>query len=132
VTSCRYDSAAGGLTFLDTKSTLVSPPSAENRSAAVRVHPNGRFVYASNRGPDTIAVFAFDDSTGRLDRVEIVPARGNSPRDITLSPDGKWLVAANEVSNTLTVFRVSADTGRLEPVPTSATISMPVCVVFAD
>jgi 6-phosphogluconolactonase len=132
LTSYRYNSEQGLLFPLDTKSTLATAPSAQNRSAAVRVHPNGRFVYASNRGPDNLAVFAFDQVTGRLDRVEIVSAGGKGPRDFALSPDGKWLIAANEVSNSLTVFRVSAETGQLTSADTTAEISMPVCVVFAS
>jgi 6-phosphogluconolactonase len=132
VTSYRYDSQRGTLTELDHQPTLASAPSVENRSAAIRVHPNGRFVYASNRGPDNLAVFAFDESTGRLTRLEIVPAGGKGPRDLGLSPDGKWLVVANEGTNALSLFRVSAETGRLTASPATASISMPVCVLFAE
>jgi len=132
VTSYRYDAQRGTLTELDHQPTLVTAPSVENRSAAIRVHPNGRFVYASNRGPDNLAVFAFDESTGRLTRLEIVPTGGKGPRDVALSPDGKWLVVANEGTNSLSLFRVSPETGRLTAVPATASISMPVCVLFAE
>jgi 6-phosphogluconolactonase len=132
LTSYRYDSARGSLLPLDEQSTLAEQPEVENRSAAVRVHPNGRFVYASNRGADTIAVFRFDEASGDLARVQIISAGGKAPRDFALSPDGKWLVAANENSNSLTLFRVSPQTGLLTPTRTTVEISMPVCVLFAE
>ena len=128
----RYDADHGTLRQLDAQSTLGHETVLENKSAAVRVHPNGRYVYASNRGSDTIAVFAFDESTGQLSLVEVVSAGGKAPRDFALSPDGRWLVAANQDSNSLTLFRVSPETGRLTQLPARAEISMPVCVLFAD
>lgn len=128
----RYDPARGALTEIDTKSTLAPDFQGQNTSAAVRVHPNGRFVYASNRGPDDLAVFAFDSLSERLAFVERVPSGGQGPRDFALSPDGQWLVAAHQYSNRLTVFRVNRDTGRLERQSSEAEISTPVCVLFAD
>ena len=132
ITSYRYDAGSGALTSLDSETTLSSSFTGENKSAAIRVHPNGRFVYGSNRGPDTIAVLGFDPATGRLSPVEMVASGGKSPRDIALTPDGNWLIAAHEESDNLTVFRVDSATGRLTPTPASANISMPVCIVFAD
>jgi 6-phosphogluconolactonase len=134
ITSFGYDAANGALTALDTQSTL-DPHSdfhGKNGSAAIRVHPNGRFVYGSNRGPDNLAVFAFDAATGRLTPVEFVPSGGKSPRDFVLSPDGCWLIAAHQDSDSLTVFRVDPQSGRLTRTAATATISMPVCVMFAD
>ena len=130
--SYKYDSERGTLKQLDLQSTLPKDFHGENKSAAVRVHPNGRFVYASNRGPDSIAEFSIDSASGRLTQVEVVPTGGKSPRDFALSPDGKWLVAAHQDSNSLTVFRVSPETGRLIRATGNARISMPVCVLFAD
>jgi 6-phosphogluconolactonase len=132
LTSYRYDKANGSLRALDEQSTLHPPPKVENRSAAVRVHPNGRFVYASNRGADDIAVFAVDAATGRLTWVENTPTGGKGPRDFSLSPDGRWIVVANQDSNSLTSFTVSAETGRLTRASGQADLSMPVCVLFAD
>lgn len=128
----RYDAVRGTLTEVDTKSTLAPDFRGENTSAAVRVHPNGRFVYASNRGPDTLAVFAFDEVSGRLALIEFVPSGGKGPRDFALSPDGQWLVAAHQYSDLLTVFRVSRESGRLSPTPHTATVSTPVSVLFLD
>ena len=107
-------------------------PEGENKSAAVRVHPNGKYIYASNRGPDTLAVFAFDELTGKLTLIQSVPSGGQAPRDFALSPDGEWLVAAHQDSDSLTLFRVSPATGQLTRAPATAEISMPVCVLFAD
>jgi 6-phosphogluconolactonase len=132
LTSYLYGPEHGTLKEIDSQSTLPKDFRGENKSAAVRVHPNGHFVYASNRGPDSIAVFSFDSASGRLTLVEIVPSGGKAPRDFALSPDGNWLVAAHQDSNSLTVLRVSPETGRLTRTMASAEISMPVCVLFAD
>jgi 6-phosphogluconolactonase len=132
LTAYRFEPDNGALIALDTQSTLDPDWRGENSSAAVRVHPNGRFIYGSNRGPDTIAVFAFDDASGRLIRVESVPSGGNGPRDFSLSPDGRWLVAAHQSSGNLTVFRVDPATGRLSATPHHARLSTPVCVLFVD
>lgn len=131
ITSYAFTAENGSLKEIDTHSTLPPDFRGTNTSAAIRVHPNGRFVYGSNRGHDSIAVFAFDETTGRLSQVEIAPSGGKSPRDFALSPDGKWLVAAHQDSNSLTVFRVDESSGRLTRMPSTATLSMPVCVLFA-
>jgi hypothetical protein len=108
-----YEPATGTLTPLDTQSTLPPGFTGESTTAEVRVHPNGRFVYGSNRGHDSIAVFAFDAASGRLTPLEHVPTGGKNPRNFALSPDGAWLVAANQNSDSLHVFRVDPATGRL-------------------
>jgi len=132
LTSYAYDEATGALTPRDTQSTLPAGFKGENTAAEVRVHPSGRFVYGSNRGDDSIAVFGFDAASGRLSPIEIVSCGGKGPRNFTLSPDGGWLVCANQYSNSLTVFRVDPTTGRLSRIDAMATISTPVCVLFAD
>jgi 6-phosphogluconolactonase len=132
LTAYRFEPRNGALTALDTQSTLAPGWRGENSSAAVRVHPNGRFVYGSNRGPDTIAVFAFDAVSGRLTWIESVPSGGKGPRDFSLSPDGRWLVAAHQNTGNITVFRVDPVTGRLSATPHTTELSMPVCVLFAD
>lgn len=129
--SYRYATDTGSLTPIDTQSTLPADFTGENTCAEVRVHPNGRFVYASNRGHDSIAVFALAAETGRLTPVETMPSDGRNPRNFALSPDGTWLIAANQNSNTLNVFKVDADTGRLTPTDHQASVPLPVCVVFA-
>lgn len=132
VASHRYDAASGTLAPLDTRSTLPADFQGENTAAEIRVHPNGRFLYASNRGHDSIAVFAIDAASGRLALLEHTASGDQGPRCITLSPEGRWLVAAHENSDSLRVFRVDAATGRLAQVATSATVPQPVCVCFAS
>jgi 6-phosphogluconolactonase len=134
VTSCTYDAAHGVATPFQHISTLpegfkVLDP---DRAAEIRIHPNGRFVYASNRGHDSIAVFARDPATGRLTLVEITPCGGKEPRNFALSPDGQWLVCAHQNSNTIAVFRVDPATGRLTQVGGTVSVPTPICVLFHD
>jgi len=130
--SYRYDTATGALTAIDTQPTLPGDFTGDSTTAEVRVHPNGRFVYGSNRGHDSIAVFAFDPATGRLTPRGHTPTGGRNPRNFALSPNGAWLVAANQNSDTLTVFKVDPATGALTPTGGKASVPMPVCVLFAN
>jgi 6-phosphogluconolactonase len=129
--SYRYDAATGTLTPVDRQSTLPAGWTGESTTAEVRIHPNGRFVYGSNRGHDSIAIFAFDAATGELAPRGHMPTGGKNPRNFALSPDGSWLVAANQNSDNLRVFRVDAASGALGAVPGEATVPLPVCVLFA-
>ena len=132
VTTCAYDAARGTGTPLQHISTLpagfqVTDP---DRAAEIRIHPNGKFVYASNRGHESIAVFSVK-ADGTLQLVEITPCGGQHPRNFELSPDGRWLVCANQNSNNLVSFKVDAVTGRLTPTGSVVTVPQPVCVLFA-
>ncbi len=129
--SYRYATATGALTLVDLQPTLPAGFSGESTTAEVRVHPNGRFVYGSNRGHDSIAVFALDSATGRLSPAGHTPSGGRNPRNFALSPDGAWLVSAHQDSDSLRVFRVEPQTGQLSPVAGDATVPQPVCVLFA-
>ena len=130
VTAYDYAPDTGALTPRQTLSTLPSDFHGVSSGAEIRVHPNGRFVYASNRGHDSIAVLAVDATTGRLTPVEVAPCGGKNPRNFSLSPDGQWLVCANQNSNSLTVLRVDAQTGRLTLTGHTASVPLPVCVLF--
>lgn len=132
LTCYAYDSTTGSLTPSDTQPTLPADFTGENTTAEVRVHPNGKFVYGSNRGHDSIAVFAFDAATGKLTPLGHTPTGGKSPRNFALSPDGKWLLAANQNSDNLRTFRVNADTGLLTTTPHEVTVPQAVCVLFAN
>lgn len=125
-----YEPSNGILTARQSVSVLPAGFKGDSTAAEVRVHPNGRFVYASARGPDTLAVFAADGDSGTLSEVEIVPCGGKGPRSFSLSPDGGWLVCAHQNSDTLCVFRVNAETGRLHLIHGSVSVPMPVCVLF--
>lgn len=126
-----YAPTTGALTTRQTVSTLPADFKGASTGAEIRLHPNGKFLYGSNRGDDSIAVFAVDAATGRLTPVEVTQCGGKNPRNFSLSPDGKWLVCANQNSNTLTVFRVDPATGRLTPTGHSVDVPLPVCVLFA-
>lgn len=130
VTVFARDSHTGALSAGETVSTLPADFRGDNLCAEIRLHPNGRFVYASNRGHDSVAVFARDAESGRLTRVEIVPCGGGHPRNFALSPDGAWLVCANRDSDNLVSFRVDASTGRLTPSGHTTRIPKPICVLF--
>ncbi len=126
-----YDGASGTLKQTQIISTL--PPDYQAKwGAEVRIHPNGKFVYASNRGHDSIAVFAVDATSGKLTLVEIVPSGGEVPRGFDLSPNGKWLVCGHQESGDITVFKIDATTGRLTRIPGKTNIAMSVCVAFYD
>ncbi|MBS0662922.1 MAG: lactonase family protein [Verrucomicrobia bacterium] len=131
ITAYDYQPDTGALTPRQTLSTLPADFRGASTGAEIRVHPNGRFVYTSNRGHDSIAVFAIAPGTGALTPVEITPCGGRNPRNFALSPDGRWMICANQNSNTLTVLRVDPATGRLTPTGHAVEVPMPVCVLFA-
>ena len=130
VASCRYDATGGTLTPLARTSTLPAGFSGTNSSSELRVHPSGRWVYAANRGPNSLAVFARDSATGALTLLDIVPTGGAVPRNFALSPDGAWLLCAHQASDNLTVFKVDPANGRLTATSASARVPTAVCVLF--
>jgi 6-phosphogluconolactonase len=125
-----YDPQRGALTQFQTVSTLPADFKGDNISAEIQVHPSGRFLYASNRGHDSLAVFAIDPESGKLTFVQHQPTQGKTPRHFTLDPTGRWLLAENQDSNSIVMFRVDADTGRLNPTGQRVELGSPVCVLF--
>lgn len=132
VTVFRYDAARGALEAVQRIGTLPADFAGKNTCSEIRVHPNGRFVFAANRGHDSIAVFARAAADGKLALVEIVPTGGRVPRNFALTPDGKWLLSAHQESNDLAVFRVDEATGRLTATGHTAKAAKPVCVLFLN
>ncbi|MBI4624344.1 MAG: lactonase family protein [Verrucomicrobia bacterium] len=132
ITVYNYEAGRGALTPRQTVPTLPAGFTGQSTTAEVRVHPSGKFLYGSNRGHDSIAVFGIDHATGALTPIEIVPSGGNVPRNFALSPDGAWLVCGHQGSDDLTVFRVDAATGRLSRTGHTARVPMCVCVAFYD
>lgn len=133
VTGFAYEKKRGALTEFQTVSTLplgeaVKP---EYSTAEVQVHPSGKFLYGSNRGHDTLAVFAIDERTGKLTLVEHVSTQGKTPRNFGLDPTGQFLLAANQNSNSVVVFRIDRGTGRLKATGQVLEVGAPVCVKFA-
>ncbi len=121
----------GTLTPVSSISTIPEGFTATNSCAHVLLSPDGRFVYGSNRGHDSIAVAKLDPESRALEIVEIVPTGGQEPRNFTLDPTGRWLLAANQNSDTITVFSRDDGTGRLTPTGTSTASDTPVCLLFA-
>jgi len=100
-------------------------------SAEIAVAPNGKFLYGSNRGDSTIAVFRIDGDKGTLTAVERVSTGGKTPRNFAIDPSGAFLFAANQDSGDVVVFRIDPATGRLTPAGDVLKVASPVCVVFA-
>ena len=131
VTAFSYDAEKGAFSELQTLSTLPDAERGEGQSTAeIRVHPSGKFLYGSNRGHNTIAVFAIDPEKGTLTLVENVPTQGETPRNFNLDPTGKFLIAENQRSNNVVVFRIDQETGRLSPTGQTMNLESPVCLRF--
>ena len=129
VTAFDYD-AVGALHPLQTISTLPKTFAGENTAAEIEVHPSGKFLYASNRGHDSIAVFAIDLNKGTLTLVEYASTKGQGPRNFEIAPGGRLLFAANEKADNVVVFHINQQTGRLTPTGKVLDVAQPVCVKF--
>ena len=130
VTAFHYDAAKGSLTELQTVSTIPAGFTGMTTCAEIRVHPSGKFLYGSNRGHDSIAIFAIDADTGKLTPAGHQSTQGKTPRNFNLDPTGQFLLAANQDSDTVVVFRIDAQTGQLTPTGQTLDIPKPVCVKF--
>jgi len=131
VAAYRLDAATGALADFQVLSTLPAGATAEgNSTAETLVHPSGRFLYVSNRGHDSIAVFAIDAKDGSLRFVEATSTGGRTPRSFGLVPGGRFLVAANQNSGNVTVFRIDAQRGTLARVGGEVAVDRPGYVRF--
>ena len=133
VTTFSYDATRAALFEEQTLSTLPAGYTATERDscAEIAVHPNGKFVYGSNRGHDSIAVFAVEANTGKLTLVQNEPAQGKTPRHFAIDPTGKWLLAESQNSDTIAVFVINATNGKLSQAGQRVSVGSPVCAVFA-
>src|SRR5437667_5144948 len=113
ITSFAFDARTGKLDKLKTVSSLPADFKGKNESAEILIDRSGKFLYASNRGPDTIAVFAIDSKSGTLQPVQHVSTGGKARRNFAIDPTGKYLFAANQESNNIVVYRIDPKTGRL-------------------
>lgn len=130
VTTFSYDAARGILHKLQTVSTLPKGFKGQSDCAEVAISPSGKFVYGSNRGHNSIAVFAVDSEKGTLTPVERVSTQGKIPRHFAIDPTGSYLLVGNQESNNLVVFRIDRKTGRLTPNGQMLPVSSPACVRF--
>lgn len=130
VTAFSYDEEQGTLTEIQTITTLPSSYDGENACADIHVSPDGRYVYGSNRGHDSIVVYAIDELTGQLSVVEHAPTLGKHPRNFGLSPEGRFVLVANKDSDNIVSFSRDEATGKLVPTGSVLELSQPVCIKF--
>jgi len=130
--TCTYAPDRGQLTLRHVVSTRPPGATGDNFPADLHVHPAGHTVYLSNRGDDTIAVFAIDRARDRATLVQSVPTGGRWPRNFALDPEGRLLLVANQRSDLVVAFRVDPASGRLSPLGHSLAVPAPVCVQFVS
>ena len=126
----EVDFRGGVYRHIQTVSSLPGGYEGEKWAADVHVHPNGRWIFASNRGHNSLATFEIDQQTGRVNLLGTVPSGGKTPRNFALDPSGRWLLAANQDSHNLVVFALDPTSGRLTPAGVETSIPTPVCVRF--
>lgn len=130
VTAFSWDPKKGVFSEIQTITTLPEPVKQGYSTAEVQVHPSGRFLYGSNRGHDTIAVFQIDQSKGTLTAAGHTPTQGRIPRNFGIDPTGAYLLAANQNSDSVVGFRIDSKTGALTPTGHKVEVGAPVCVKF--
>ncbi len=132
ITVFTYDAKTAAMTEVQTLSTF--PPNyivtEKDSCAEIAVHPSGKFVYGSNRGHDSIAVFTADTKTGKLTLEQNESTQGKTPRHFAIDPSGRWLLAENQNSDSVVVFAIDTTTGKLKPTGQTITVGSPVCAVF--
>jgi 6-phosphogluconolactonase len=135
VTAFAYKASNGSLSSLQTISTLSmlrKDYSGPKEAAEIAVHPNGKFLYASNRANiDTITTFSIDPAKGTLKLKNEYPTMGKTPRNFSIDPTGKFLLAANQESNNIVIFRIDPTTGALTPTGEITEAPAPVCIIFS-
>jgi len=128
VTAFAYDAPTGVLREIQTISTLPAAFKGTSHTAEVQVHPSGRFLYGSNRGHDSIAIFAIDRMTGKLENAGFEPTQGKNPRNFAIDPTGAYLLAENMDSGTIVVFHIDPRTGALRATGQAVSVPKPVCI----
>ena len=128
ITAFTYDETRGALEHIHAVGTLPDGFGETSYCADIHVSPSGRFVYGSNRGHDSIVIFAIDEQTGRLTYVDHEPTQGQTPRNFAIDPTGSFLLAANQDSNNIVTFRIDQETGKLASTGHVAEVPTPVCL----
>ena len=129
VNAFSYDADKGALKFIHALSTLPEPVKG-NSTAECQVHPTGKFVYVSNRGHNSVAVFKVDEETGKLTAAGHASTGGKTPRNFGIDPTGQFLIAANQDSNNVVVFKIESGSGIPKPTGVEVSVPKPVCVKF--
>jgi 6-phosphogluconolactonase len=131
LSSYRYDVKTGDVEVVQTIPTIPADFTKRSSPADVHVHPNGKFVYGSNRGHDSIAIFRIDESNGRMTLVDIVSTGGTTPRGFNFEPSGRLLFAGNQGTGSIVTFSVDGETGKMTPTGAKVDVPRPVCIQFA-
>ncbi len=132
ISAFTYDSGRGALEPLQTVSTLPEGQKVlpSYSTAEIEIHPSGKFLYGSNRGHNSLAVFAVDSSTGKLTAIQNQPSGGKTPRGFGIDPSGRYLIAGAQDSDVVASFKIDQDTGRLSMIDQKVQVGSPVCVRF--
>lgn len=129
VTAFGYDSEKGTLTEIQTISTLPKDFDGTSYTAEVVVHPTGKYLYGSNRGHNSLAVYSIDEKTGKLTLLEVPLVGGKVPRNFNVDPTGKFILVGNQDDNTISVMRVESD-GNLKLLRSDVPVATPICIKF--
>lgn len=128
VTMFDCDAASGGLVERQTTSTLPADFTGVSHCADLKITPNGRFLYGTNRGHDSLAAYRIAEDDGKLTLLKIIPSSGKGPQNLAITPDGKLLLCANMPGNNVVVFRINAETGALDQVGEPISMPSPSCI----
>jgi 6-phosphogluconolactonase len=126
----EYSPNDGSFKEIQTVPAIPETFRENNQGSAIHISSDGRFVYAANRGHDSIAVYSVNEETGRLEFIEHTSTEGNWPRDFVLDPSEKYIVASNQETGGLTLFARDAQSGRLSLLQKDVSVPYPVCVKF--
>jgi 6-phosphogluconolactonase len=132
ITAYRYKLMNGKLKEIQTISTLPEEFKGENYCADIHIHPDGKFLYGSNRGHNSITCYSIDQSKGTLEMIGCISTQGEWPRNFAIDTSGQYLLAANQRSNNIFTFRINKVTGELTPTGSSIEINQPVCIRFLN
>ena len=130
LSSFHFDSKSGDVAPIHTAPTIPADFKERNALADIRLHPNGKFVYASNRGHDSLAIFRIEDATGRMIPVDIASTLGGNPREFDFEPSGKFLFVGNQATNQMVTFAADPSTGKITPTGAKADVPKPACIKF--
>ncbi len=132
ISAFTFDQSSGKMNEIQVLSTLPDNFSGSNSTAEIAIDAQGKFLYASNRGDDTIAIYSIDNSDGKLTFIDRIPTGGKTPRHFEIDPSGQWLFAANQNSDNIVVFKIDQTNGQLILQSEISGISSPVCVRFLE
>lgn len=130
ITTLSYDPSSSRITPEETTSTLPDGFTGHRQAADIHVHPTGDYLYASNRGHDSIAIFEINQQTGQIEQLAFESTRGEWPRNFVIDPTGTYLFVENRHSDSVISYRINLETGRLDPIDHPLKVPEPVCMKF--